>query len=331
VTRPQNDVLTVRADEAGMRLDRFCAARIESLSRTQIQKLNAAGAVTVDGRSRPDHYSMSEGESVAVVLPEVTEEAAAPQPQDLPLRIAYEDDHIVVINKHADFVVHPAHGNRDGTVVNALLGRGVRLATTGGPDRPGIVHRLDKDTTGLMVVAKTDEAYHTLAEAIKERRFRKTYHAIVWGNLGVTSRRIEAAISRHPVDRQKMSVARRGGRPAVTEVFPVDSFEYFDYIRVVTLTGRTHQIRVHLAHISHPILGDPTYGGGRKRGLPSDTRLRNHIVSLAKAMARQALHASRLSFEHPVTGALMNFKAALPEDMRNVLESLHSWNKEAGS
>lgn len=316
-------------EDEGVRLDRFCAARIASLSRTQIQKLNAAGAVTVDGARRADHYALSPGEIVAVKLPDVDERPEAPVPQVIPVRIAYEDSSIVVVNKSADLVVHPAHGNRDGTLVNALLGRGTRLATLGGPDRPGIVHRLDKDTTGLLVVTKTDEAYRKFSEDLKARRVRKVYHAIVWGNLGVRTRTIDASIARHPVHRQKMAVAARAGREALTEVFVVDSFEHFDYIRVAILTGRTHQIRVHLAHISHPILGDPLYGGRRSKGLPSQTRLRNHISALLKAMPRQALHASRLSFDHPVTGKRMDFKTGLPDDMRAVLERLHIESKEA--
>jgi 23S rRNA pseudouridine1911/1915/1917 synthase len=328
--RPPSESLQVTAEEEGIRLDRFCATRIPSLSRNQVQKLNESGRITVDGRNRSDHYALSSGEAVVVILPEIREDEL-PVAQDIPITIVYEDEHIVVINKTADFVVHPAHGNRDGTVVNALLGRGVQLSQLGGPERPGIVHRLDKDTSGLMVVAKTDDAYRKLSQDIKDRLMSKTYHAIAWGNLGLREQTIDAAVARHPVFRQKMAVARRGGREALTEVFVVDSFEHFDYIRVVTLTGRTHQIRVHLAHISHPILGDDLYGGRRSKVLPSQTRLRNYISALQKAMPRQALHASRLSFEHPITGVRMNLKAGLPEDMRTVLEKLHIGIKEAAN
>lgn len=320
-----NKALTVLADEDGMRLDRFCAARIESLSRNQVQKLNGAGCILVDGVDRPDHYAVSEGERVAVTIP-TADTPGAPQPQAIPIRVVYEDDHILVVNKPADLVVHPAHGNLHGTLVNALLGRGVVLSALGGNDRPGIVHRLDKDTTGLMVVAKSDEAYRVLAERIKEHRLEKTYHAIVWGNLGVRSKTIEAAIARHPVNRQKMAVVARGGRRAVTEAFVVDSFELFDYIRVVTQTGRTHQIRVHLTHISHPILGDTVYRGGRK-AMPSRARLREHLTSLLGAMQRQALHASGLAFAHPITDARLEFRIPLPDDMRIALEMLHCWKQ----
>jgi 23S rRNA pseudouridine1911/1915/1917 synthase len=322
---------TVGADEEGLRLDVFCAAKFDSLSRNQVQKINKLGRIEVDGIVRPDHYTLRTGESVAISLPEAADTDSHPIAQDIPLRIAYEDDDVLVINKDAGIVVHPAHGNWEGTVVNAALGRGSRLSGLGGSERPGVVHRLDKDTSGLMVLAKTDAAYKGLSEQIKARGVRKTYHAIVWGNLGADRRTIDAPIARHPVHRQRMSIATRRGREAVTDVLVVDSYEYFDYIRVTTVTGRTHQIRVHLQHISHPILGDPVYGGRRKKGLSSTTRIRRLISALLKAMPRQALHASKLSFEHPVTGQWLSFRTALPKDMWLVLEMLNSedWIKEA--
>jgi 23S rRNA pseudouridine1911/1915/1917 synthase len=309
-------------DDSGLRLDVFCAARIDSLSRNQIQKLNKAGGITVDGVKRPDHHALASGETVRVTMPE-PQVASAPTPQDIPLSVVYEDDDILVVNKQAGIVVHPAHGNREGTVVNAVLGRGSVLSALGGDERPGVVHRLDKDTSGLLVLAKSDAAYRGLSERIKDRRVEKTYHAIVWGNLGVVEQVIDEPIGRHRVQRQKMAVDRSRGREAVTKVLVVDSFERFDYIRVTTLTGRTHQIRVHLAFISHPILGDPVYGGQRRRGLHSDKRTRDHVSMLLKIMHRQALHASKLSFEHPATLRRLYFKTALPEDMRLVLESLN--------
>ncbi len=317
-----DEVFVVATDDGDVRLDVFCASRIKSLSRNQIQKINKSGAIRVDGASRPDHYALSPGETVEIVLPAPTEPDRAPVPQDIGLRIAYEDDHLLIINKEAGMVVHPAHGNREGTVVNALLGRGTKLSSLGGPDRPGIVHRLDKDTSGLLVIAKSDEAYRGLTEQLKTRQVKKTYHAIVWGNLGTTQRTVDAPISRHPVQRQRMAVVRRRGREAITELFVVDSFEYFDYIRVVTRTGRTHQIRVHLAHISHPILGDSVYGGRRKKG-PPKARVQALMMALLKAVPRQALNASRLSLEHPVTGERLNLKSALPQDIRLALELLH--------
>ncbi len=315
--------LIVGEEDSDLRLDVFCAAKIDSLSRNQIQKVNKSGGIAVDGVSRPDRYALSAGEVVTVAMP-VPDIAAAPVPQDIPLSVVYEDDDILVINKHAGIVVHPAHGHREGTVVNAVLGRGSALSTLGGTERPGVVHRLDKDTSGLMVLAKSDVAYKGLSEQIKNRHIKKTYHAIAWGNLGLEEQMIDAPIGRHPVHRQKMTVDRNRGREALTNVLVVDSFEYFDYIRVTTLTGRTHQIRVHLAHISHPILGDPVYGGQRRRGLQSNKRTRDHVSALLKNMPRQALHASKLAFEHPVAGQMLSFKTALPRDMWLVLESLNS-------
>jgi 23S rRNA pseudouridine1911/1915/1917 synthase len=323
VSQQKNNTLdlTVAPQEAGSRLDVFCASKISGLSRNQIQKLNKKGHIAVGGVVRPDHYQLDAGEDVHVELP--AEPDPTPVAQDIPLRVVFEDDDVLVINKQPNLVVHPAHGNPDGTVVNAVLGRGSTLSSLGGPERPGVVHRLDKDTSGLMVLAKSDRAYKGLVARIKARRMRKTYHAIVWGNLGVRERKIDAPIGRHRTHRQMMTVDRARGREAVTEVLVVDSYEHFDYIRVTTATGRTHQIRVHMAHITHPILGDPVYGGQKQRALPSNTRIRKHISALQKAMPRQALHASRLAFEHPVTGQWLSFKTALPEDMWLVLETLN--------
>lgn len=295
---------------------------MEALSRNQVQKLNREGHVRVDGTRRPHHYNVRGGETVVVSLPAAPALTGQPAGEDIPLNIVFEDNDIVVVNKEAGMVVHPAHGNWEGTLVNALLGRGTALSGLGGAERPGVVHRLDKDTSGVMVVAKSDAAYQALSRDMKARKMQKVYHAITWGNLGVPSRSIDAPIARHPVQRQKMAVARRGGREALTEVFVVDTFDHFDYIRIFTLTGRTHQIRVHLSSILHPILGDAVYGG-RQRGVSSRKRDRDLITSLQKTMQRHALHASKLSFAHPVTGAPLEFKAAIAGDMRLALEMLH--------
>ncbi|MFQ5510381.1 MAG: RluA family pseudouridine synthase [Candidatus Krumholzibacteriia bacterium] len=316
------EVLPVGPDAAGRRLDVFCAANIPLLSRSQVQRINREGAIEVDGVRRPGHYLLKTGETVRVTVA-VRPQADPPKPQDIPLRVVWEDDDILVVNKDAGLVVHPAYGNEDGTMVNAILGRGSRLSALGGEDRPGIVHRLDKDTSGLIVAAKSDRAYRGLSEQVRTGGFHKTYHAIVWGNLTPRRQTIDAPISRHPVHRKKMAVARRGGKAAITEVFVVDSFEYFDYIRVVTLTGRTHQIRVHLTHASHPILGDDVYGGRRRKGLPSNARTRAHIRSVQQVMPRQALHASNLAFVHPASGERLDFRTALPGDMRCTLEVLY--------
>jgi 23S rRNA pseudouridine1911/1915/1917 synthase len=318
--------LVVRPEDEGERLDRFCAARVDSLSRSQVQTINDKGGLTVDGRRRPASHSVVAGESVVVdpaALIPPGFESGGPVAQAIPVPVVFEDDDVVVVNKPCGMVTHPAHGNWDGTLVNALLGRGTRLASLGGPERPGVVHRLDKDTSGVIVVAKTDEAYRGLAAALSAGRVDKTYHAISWGGLAQRRTAIDAPIARHPVKRQQMAVVEGAGKEARTEVFVVDRYRHFDYIRVTTFTGRTHQIRVHLSHIGHPLLGDSVYGGRRRRARASSAGSKTFIDNLMKLLPRHALHASRLSFEHPATGRWMTFQTALPEDMRTVLEAIH--------
>jgi 23S rRNA pseudouridine1911/1915/1917 synthase len=250
-------------------------------------------------------------------------EQGRPLAQDIHVPVVFEDDHLVLVNKPVGMVTHPAHGNWDGTLVNALVGRGVRLSMLGSPERPGVVHRLDKDTSGLIVLAKSDDAYRALSAALKAQRVDKTYHAIAWGPLPQRRVTIDAPIARHPVHRQRMAVAEGSGRDARTELFVVDRYTHFDYIRVTTFTGRTHQIRVHLSHIGHPLLGDSVYGGRRQRSRAWRTGSKVFIERMMKLLPRHALHASRLSFEHPATGRHMSFQTALPADMRLALETMH--------
>ncbi|MCH7549094.1 MAG: hypothetical protein IH969_06110 [Candidatus Krumholzibacteriota bacterium] len=198
----------------------------------------------------------------------------------------------------------------------------ITLSVLGLPERPGVVHRLDKDTSGLLVVARTDDAYHHLTGEFKAHRVHKEYHAITIGHLGTREVVVEAPIARHPVKRQQMAVVERTGRPARSDLFVVDSYGHFDYIRVTTCTGRTHQIRVHLAHSGHPILGDPVYGGRGFKGRTANVRLKTTFDRLLKNLTRHALHASELSFSHPGTGEKITFRTALPEDMRAALEVL---------
>jgi 23S rRNA pseudouridine1911/1915/1917 synthase len=324
--------IRVAEDDAGHRLDRFVASRLDGISRTQVQALNAAGAIRVDGQVRADSYSLTAGETIDVDTPGAGAGTRRdPVPQAIAIPVVHEDDSIVVVDKPAGLVVHPAHGNWDGTLVNALLGRGTTLSSLGSGergDRPGVVHRLDKDTSGIIVLAKTDRAYQSLALQFKEKQTEKMYHAIVHGRVRSRSITVEEPIARHPVHRQRMAVVARGGRDARTDVFVVDTFHHFDYIRVSTHTGRTHQIRVHMAHVGNPLLGDSLYGGRRSRGAGSTARTKTFLERLMKLMPRHALHASQLSFTHPEHGTRMTFASALPGDMRSALEFLYREDRE---
>jgi 23S rRNA pseudouridine1911/1915/1917 synthase len=320
---PSRVSIRVGEDDAGTRLDRFVASRLSGFSRTRVQALNAAGSIRVDGRARADSYALSTGETIEVDAAPAPARERAPVAQAIDVPVIYEDESIVVVDKPPGLVVHPAHGNWDGTLVNALLGRGIRLSTLGSTDRPGVVHRLDKDTSGVIVLARTDRAYQALAAQFKEKQTGKTYHALVHGHVRARSIVVDEPIARHPVHRQRMAVAPRGGRAARTDVFVVDTFLHFDYSRVSTHTGRTHQIRVHLAHVGNPLLGDALYGGRRPRGAASHARTRTSIERLMKLMPRHALHASELSFNHPEHGTRVSFVTALPSDMRAALECLY--------
>lgn len=315
--------IRVAADDDGVRLDRFVAARVDGMSRTRVQALNAAGAVLVDGHTRSDSYALRAGETVDVEVPAAASATRTPVAQSIAVTVIHEDDDIVVVDKPPGLVVHPAHGNWDGTLVNALLGRGTTLSSLGSGDRPGVVHRLDKDTSGVIVLAKTDRAYQSLAAQFKEKQTGKVYHAIVHGHVRSRSITVDEPIARHPVHRQRMAVATRGGREARTDVLVVDTFHRFDYIRVSTHTGRTHQIRVHMAHVGNPLLGDSLYGGRRSRGEGNTSQTRTSFDRLMKIMPRHALHASQLTFTHPGSGTRLTFVSALPPDMRAALEFLH--------
>jgi 23S rRNA pseudouridine1911/1915/1917 synthase len=234
------------------------------------------------------------------------------QPAPIPLTVVYEDEHLAVIDKPAGLVVHPAPGHWDDTLVNALVARGTALG--GGIEgRPGIVHRLDRDTSGLMVVAKTDLAHRRLGAAIAARRVRRAYAALAWGHLDQSPTTVEAAIARHPADRKRMIITPRG-RTARTDAYVVARFGVVDLLRLELHTGRTHQIRVHLEHIGHPIVGDPTYGGGGSRRISGAAR--RAAEAIERATPRQALHAAALAFRHPASGAPLEFHAEWPQDLR---------------
>ena len=295
------------------RLDRFLADQL-GLSRTQSARLVADQAVSVDGKPARASRVLTRGERVTVRFPR-DEPPRTLRPAAIPLTIVFEDEHLAVIDKPAGLVVHPAPGHWDDTLVNALVARGTTLAG-GAEGRPGVVHRLDRDTSGLMVVAKTDLAHRRLAAAIAARRVRRTYAALTWGHLDASPTVIEAPIARHPVDRKRMTISPRG-RPARTDAWAVARFAVADLLRLELHSGRTHQIRVHLEHIGHPVVGDPIYAGGGSRRVSGAAR--REAEALERATPRQALHAAGLAFRHPARGAPMAFRAGWPADLREAL------------
>jgi len=310
---------TVPPDFIGERLDRFLVSVLESHSRSQIQKLIADGHVALDRREARANLAMQEGERVTVDLPDV--EPARMAAEALPLEILYQDADVAVLNKPAGMVVHPGAGHASGTLVNALLHHVPDLSGIGGEKRPGIVHRLDRGTSGVMVIAKNDAAHQELARQFQDREVEKEYVALVWGVVQA-GRRIDAAIGRDPVNRQKMSARARHARDAVTRITRAHHLPGLTLCQVAIHTGRTHQIRVHLSAIGHPIVGDSLYGGVRRR-VPGDIRGVQHLE-------RPFLHAERLVFSHPRDARRMEFTAPLPEDLRRVLDELPGWNSETG-
>jgi 23S rRNA pseudouridine1911/1915/1917 synthase len=308
---PRTEVVEVRPGEDG-RLDRFVAERL-GLSRARVQRLVDEGRVAVDGRAARKSDRVAPGARISVEIP-----AAAPvsiEPEDLPLDVVYEDASVVVVNKAAGMVVHPAPGHRAGTLVNALLHHVRDLSGVGGRLRPGIVHRLDRDTSGLLVVAKDDQAHLALSDALRHRRVRRIYWAACWGHLPESPMTVGAPIGRDPRNRQRMAVVA-SGRRALTRARVRERWRRADLLDVALHTGRTHQIRVHLAHVGHPVVGDPVYGAGWERGMGGpDLRWARE---LARRIPRHFLHAAELAFDHPATGEPMRFRVPLPPDLADV-------------
>jgi 23S rRNA pseudouridine1911/1915/1917 synthase len=303
---------SVPDDSAGTRLDVFLVSVLAGHSRSNIQRLIKEGHVQVDGRGAKANQAIKTGQHVAVDVPEPTD--PEPRPEALPLSILYQDRDLIVIDKPAGMVVHPAAGHASGTLVNALLHHVNDLSGIGGERRPGIVHRLDRGTSGLMVVAKNDAAHEELARQFRDREIEKEYVALVWGEVQA-GRRIDAPIGRDAGNRKKMSARARRSREAVTRILRADKFgKALTLARVAIHTGRTHQIRVHLSAIGHPIVGDALYGGVRRR-VPGDLRAVSHL-------SRPFLHAARLAFAHPADGRRMSFDSPLPEDLQRVLDEL---------
>ena len=323
-------IVTVTDDSDGIRLDRFLASVLPEHSRSQIQRLIKEGLIQVAGRETKANQPVKPGQAISIEIPEPVD--PAPQPEALPLPILYQDEDLIVVDKPAGMVVHPAAGHASGTLVNALLHHVDDLSGIGGEKRPGIVHRLDRGTSGLMVVAKHDTAHEELSRQFHDREVEKEYFALVWGEVQA-GRRIDAPIGRDPSNRKKMSArdASRGARAgdparvrrsreAVTRVVRAEKLRVLTLLQVAIHTGRTHQIRVHLSAIGHPIVGDPLYGGVHRR-VPGDLRAVTHLE-------RPFLHAARLVFKHPRDGRRMEFTSELPDDLQRVLDELRALDAE---
>jgi 23S rRNA pseudouridine1911/1915/1917 synthase len=303
--------LVATAEDAGLRIDVFLARRLPSLSRSQIQRLIRTGHVTAGERPIKTSAPVTTGLAVRVVVP--VPEPAEPVAESLPIEILHDDADFVVINKPAGMVVHPAPGHRRGTLVNALLHHVGGLSGVGGQERPGIVHRLDRGTSGVMVIAKHDRAHRALSRQFHDRTVLKEYDALVWGRVE-SGQTLDRPIGRDPRDRRKMSSRARRSRSAVTTVVAAEPLGALSLVRLSIGTGRTHQIRVHLSEAGHPVVGDPLYGGVRRRLPPS-------LAALAR-LERPFLHAARIAFDHPADGRRLSFVAPLPDDLAGPLATL---------
>jgi 23S rRNA pseudouridine1911/1915/1917 synthase len=311
--------LEIPLSAAKDRLDRFIARNPDlKLTRSRVQKLISEGLVTVDGNAATHNHRLKGGELVLIEVPPLPRSDIVPE--KIALDIVYEDAFLLAVNKPAGMVTHPGAGNRQGTLANALLYYADSLSGVGGMDRPGIVHRLDKGTSGLILAAKNDDILLALQEQMKARKIRKTYTALICGHMKGEQGLIDLPVGRSRKDRKKMTVTSAGGRQALTDYRLVDRFKLHDLVEINLRTGRTHQIRVHFSHIGHPLFGDPDYGGRMKwhRGIFSvDKRLAIRALEL---IDRQALHAGKLEFIHPVSMQSISIEAPLPEDFRNLLD-----------
>lgn len=317
---------TIDAETAGLRCDLFLLARNVRETRSQIKRLVSEGHVLVNGKRIKAGYTLRAGDIVRVTLP--PPQPVRPEPEPIPITIVHEDRSLAVIDKPAGLVVHPAAGNWRGTLVNALLHHfRDDLPVIGGAFRPGIVHRLDKDTSGLLVVARTEAAHHHLARQFQSHSAGRTYIAFAWGTLREDAGRIETSIGRHPVDRKRMAVVEGGGKHAITKWRVVARHRGITKLSVELETGRTHQIRVQMAHLGHPLVGDTVYGrGAASRIATLPPPLRGVVASIS----RQALHAWKLRFLHPETGEEVTFTAALPPDLARLEAALSAHGGKGG-
>ena len=323
---PKISDISVPSKAHGTRIDLFLSQEDLGLSRSFVHKLILDKRILVDGQAVKPSHKLKGGEQIKIEIPPL--EKPSLEPEDIPLDIVYEDPDLLVVNKKAGMVVHPAAGNFSHTLVNALLFQCKDLSGINGVLRPGIVHRLDKNTSGLLVVAKNDFAHLGLAEQIKNRTLLREYAAIVWGHMPTEDGVIEAPIGRAPRDRKKMAVTRVKGRESLTQYKVLERFSLCDLLSIRLKTGRTHQIRVHLSYLNHPVLGDPEYGGRQKWLKGIYDRERPLAQKLLNLIERQALHAKKIGFIHPRTKKHLEFDSDLPEDMVIVLNQLHRDGKK---
>lgn len=309
------------ANKEKERLDRFLTQQIASVSRARLQKIISEGKVLVNGKPGKASHLVSPFEKIAVRIPKPVPVDVIPE--NIPLNILYEDAHLLVLNKEAGMVTHPAVGNYTGTLVNALLHYCGELSSISGEKRPGIVHRLDKDTSGIMVVAKDDPTHRHLSRQFKDKKAEREYWAFVWGRFKKKQGKIETLIARSPKDRKRMSV-QAVGKAAVTNYEVIEEFGLLSLLRLRLATGRTHQIRVHLCYIGHPVFGDYTYSGRNRQFASLSTQERQLAAELLEGMKRQALHAKTLGFTHPIKDEFMRFDSELPEDMKQLLTRLRN-------
>ncbi|CAK7021618.1 RNA pseudouridine synthase [Tissierella sp. P1] len=304
------DIVEFYVDEDdNERLDAYLAKELDEISRSYIQKLIKEDLVYVNDKHVKSSYLVKEGDYIKVNLPEP--KILEIIPEDIPIDIVYEDEDVAIINKPQDMVVHPAPGNYTGTLVNALLFHIDNLSSINGIIRPGIVHRLDKDTSGLLIIAKNDKAHRILSESLKERNVKRVYISLVHGILSDNEGTVNAPIGRHGTDRKKMTVTQKNSKEAITHYKVLERYDNYSLVEVNLETGRTHQIRVHMAYINHPVVGDPVYSKGKNEF----------------GLDKQMLHAYKLGFSHPSTGEHMEFQIDLPEYFKNILDTLENKRK----
>lgn len=305
------------------RIDTFLTNLIENATRSRIQKLIDAGLVTVNSKVIKSNYQVKPYDIIEAVQP-ISPRPEDNEPEDIPLVIVYEDEYLIVVNKPAGMVAHPAYANYTGTLVNALLHHTKSLSNINDAGRPGIVHRLDKDTSGLLVVAKDDFTHAKLAEQFSKHTAEREYHAICWGKFDKNEGKIETFITRSKKDRKIFTVSDSEGKKAITHYKVVEEFEFVTYVKLNLETGRTHQIRVHLSSIGKPVFGDPAYGGRVIRYGSPLPKIKSRIQNLFEIMPRQALHAKTLGFIHPHKKEFMRFDSDLPEDIKELLENFNN-------